>query len=105
LYADDHGVRRRAERQGINHCIQGTAAEIMKIGMINMAEAFQATPYRMILTVHDEVVTVCPQGEEEACRDLVIASMGDVQIGGRPIISVPLMVECGSGQRWSECKH
>jgi DNA polymerase I-like protein with 3'-5' exonuclease and polymerase domains len=105
LYSDDNALRTRAERQAINHRVQGTAAEIMKIAIIKVDRAFQGTPYRMLMTVHDELLSSVPQDEAEQAKKAVVTAMSGICFAnGDPIINVPLVVSCGTAKRWSEAK-
>lgn len=108
LYAfSDNELRTRAERQAWNHRIQGTAAEIMKIAMLRVDRAFQALPgqpFKLLLTVHDELIAVAPEDKAEECRDIMVQAMGGIMRGNRPIIDVPLVVSCGIARAWNEAK-
>lgn len=105
LYSADQPLRRRAERQAINHRVQGTAAEIMKIAMIRVNRAFEGTDYRMQMTVHDELISAVPDVDVEAAKAVVVTSMSGISFNnGDPIISVPLVVSCKAAKRWSEAK-
>ena len=79
--------------------MQGSAADIIKLAMVRIAarleeEGWQA---RMLLKVHDELVVDVPQGELEAVANLVRTEME-----GAVELSVPLLVEVGSGRNWRE---
>ncbi|MCS7056414.1 MAG: DNA polymerase I [Thermoflexales bacterium] len=95
-------VRRRAEREAINHPVQGSAADIMKIAMINVHRrlregGFQA---RMTLQVHDELVFDCPPGElAEACA-LIKREMESAYR-----LSVPLRADVAAGKNWDEVEE
>jgi DNA polymerase-1 len=105
LYDGDQAKRRRAERQAINHRVQGTAAEIMKIAMIRVNRAFADTPYRMQMTVHDELISAVPEEYVEQAKGVVVTSMSGISFNnGDPIINVPLVVSCKAAKRWSEAK-
>jgi DNA polymerase I len=91
----------RAEREAINHPIQGTAADIIKIAMIRLhhklAQSYQA---RLLLQVHDELVLELPQEEVAAVRPLVVETMS-----GAFDLDVPLKVEASTGRNWLELKE
>jgi DNA polymerase I len=91
----------RAEREAINHPIQGTAADIIKIAMIRLhqklAESYQA---RLLLQVHDELVLEVPEAEVAAIRPLVVETMS-----GAFDLDVPLKVEASVGRNWLELKE
>lgn len=89
------------ERTAMNHPMQGTAADIIKIAMARVArrmrdEGFRA---RMILQVHDELDFECPEDEVEALTALVREVMeGVVEL------RVPLIADASSGTTWADAK-
>ena len=91
--------RMAAERAAINMPLQATAADIMKIAMINVAKELAESPLRarMILQVHDELLFETPESEVEALRELVSRTMRDAAK-----LSVPLDVESSIGQNWGD---
>jgi DNA polymerase I len=95
-------VRSIGERQALNAPIQGSAADIMKLAMINVDRALAGagTGTRMILTVHDELVFEVPEGEREAASELVTREMTGVAT-----MEVPLKVDVSFGTNWSETKN
>ena len=90
-------VRGFAERNAINAPIQGSAADIIKMAMINVAKALKENNLesKMILQVHDELVFDCPVGEVEKVKAIVCEQMENVTR-----LSVPLTVECNDGENW-----
>jgi DNA polymerase-1 len=92
-------VRQQGERLAINSPIQGTAADIIKIAMINISGAFreQGLRARMILQVHDELLFEFPEAELENVRDVVRQGMEGVIS-----LSVPLRVDINYGRNWAE---
>lgn len=90
-------VRGFAERNAINAPIQGSAADIIKMAMINVAKALKENNLesKMILQVHDELVFDCPVGEVEKVKEIVREQMENVTR-----LSVPLTVECNDGENW-----
>ncbi len=90
-------VRGFAERNAINAPIQGSAADIIKMAMINVAKALKDNNLKsnMILQVHDELVFDCPIEEVEKVKALVLQQMENVTQ-----MSVPLTVECNEGDNW-----
>jgi DNA polymerase-1 len=94
-------VRSIGERQALNAPIQGSAADIMKLAMINVDRALgeSGTGTRMILTVHDELVFEVPEGDRAAASDLVVREMSGVAE-----MEVPLKVDVSCGTNWSETK-
>jgi DNA polymerase-1 len=87
----------RAEREAVNHPIQGTAADIMKIALIRLHERLSAegAAARMLLSVHDEVVLEVPRSEVVALAGLV----REVMLGALKL-DVPLDVDVKVGDDW-----
>ncbi|HFR3954000.1 TPA: DNA polymerase I [Streptococcus suis] len=94
-------VRNFAERTAINSPIQGSAADILKVAMINLdkalTEAGLAT--RMLLQVHDEIVLEVPVAELETVKAMVKETM-EAAIS----LSVPLIADENEGPTWYEAK-
>ncbi len=93
-------ARLRAEREAINHPIQGTAADIVKIAMLQLHEKLARYEARMLLQVHDELLLELPEAELEEVRDLVVDTMCSAFT-----LDVPLKVEASSGHNWLELKE
>jgi DNA polymerase-1 len=92
-------TRQLGERLAMNSPIQGTAAEVIKLAMINISRRLgegEGLRGRMILQVHDELVFECPAGERDALMGLVRQEME-----GAVRLDVPLAVEMGSGDNWA----
>lgn len=91
--------RGRAEREAINMPIQGTAADIMKLAMINLHHALQTGGYqtRILLQVHDELVLEAPDAEVDAVAALTREVMSQAYQ-----LSVPLKVDVEAGRNWLE---
>ncbi|PKN51399.1 MAG: DNA polymerase I [Deltaproteobacteria bacterium HGW-Deltaproteobacteria-13] len=92
-------VRQFAERMAINTPIQGTAADLIKVAMVNIDHLLTKTNLsaRLIMQVHDELVVEAPQKEKEAVMRLVKKEMEEVIQ-----LKVPLKVEIASGKNWDE---
>ncbi|MEN9723849.1 MAG: polymerase [Pseudomonadota bacterium] len=92
-------LRANAERMAMNTPIQGTAADLMKLAMIELDEKLRDGGFgaRLMIQVHDEVVLECPQSECKAVEALVVATME----GALPL-SVPLVVNSAHGANWME---
>jgi DNA polymerase-1 len=92
-------VRGAAERNAINAPIQGSAADIIKIAMLNIYKRMQAEQLqaKMLLQVHDELVFECPKAELDALKQLVQTEMENAYT-----LQVPLTVDIGVGQNWLE---
>jgi DNA polymerase I len=102
LDSSNRNVREAAERAALNAPIQGSAADIIKVAMINVDEAIKATGLasRMLLQVHDELLFEVADGEREALEALVREHMG----GAYPL-DVPLEVSVGYGRSWDAAAH
>jgi DNA polymerase-1 len=94
-------IRSFGERVSTNAPIQGTAADLIKIAMIDIHRALKASDSgaRMLLQVHDELLFETPLAEIEATLALVRQRME-----GALELRVPLRVETGVGSNWLECK-
>jgi DNA polymerase-1 len=94
-----YNLRQAAERAAINHPIQGTAADIIKIAMINLQRALLAGDFRarMVLQVHDELVLETPVEELDAVSRLVEEIMENAYR-----LDAPLKVDMEAGPNWYE---
>ena len=94
-----YNLRQAAERAAINHPIQGTAADIIKIAMINLQRALLAGGFRarMVLQVHDELVLETPVEELDAVSRLVEEIMENAYR-----LDAPLKVDMEAGPNWYE---
>lgn len=100
LYFDDQYIRSKAERQAVNAVVQGSAADLCKQAMLDVYTAFEPTPTRLLVQVHDELVARAPLDRAYEDAELMSKAMGD----GRVIDGVPLRVSCHSAYSWSEAK-
>jgi DNA polymerase I len=94
-------IRAFGERTAANSPIQGSAADLIKIAMIRIHDRLQSERFsaRMLLQVHDELVFEVPGPELDAVSALVRAEME-----GAATLSVPLVVDVGTGKNWLETK-
>jgi DNA polymerase-1 len=94
-------VRAIGERQALNAPIQGSAADIMKLAMINVDRALEeeGLETRMILTVHDELVFEVPEGEKDLAAKVV-----EREMTGVCEMKVPLEVDLSFGATWADAK-
>ncbi len=92
-------TRMAAERAAINAPMQGTAADIMKLAMINMHDHIKGTgkDIHLILQVHDEVIVECPEKDTKTTLNALEQIMTDVTK-----LSVPLVVESGVANNWGK---
>jgi DNA polymerase-1 len=95
-------VREAAERQALNAPIQGTAADIIKIAMRDIAQHLTQSDLRsrMVLQVHDELVFEVMKGEHAELEELVVTKMA-----GAAKLLVPLDVQVGFGPNWDAAAH
>ncbi|MGH7481653.1 MAG: DNA polymerase I [Longimicrobiales bacterium] len=101
LRSKNWNIRQFGERAATNAPVQGTAADVIKLAMIDIHAALQGgeTAARMLLQVHDELVFEVPRDELDTARSLVKAKMEDAFT-----LDVPLEVGIGVGENWLECK-
>ncbi len=94
-------VRQFGARAAMNTPIQGTAADIMKIAMINLKKEIQQEKLdaNIILQVHDELILEAKIEEKEKAKEILRKSME-----GAISLSVPLKVEVSEAQNWYEAK-
>jgi len=94
-------VKAFAERTAFNAVFQGTAADIIKMAMIELAKVIKKdfSDVSMLLQVHDELVFELPESKVEAFTETVKKAMCEVVK-----LDVPLEVDIGIGNNWTECK-
>jgi len=92
-------LRSNAERNAINAPIQGSAADIIKIAMINIHNKLKESDLKasMILQVHDELIFEVAESDKNKLRDMVVKEMEEACK-----LDVPLIVEHGFGKNWLE---
>lgn len=102
LDSSNRNVREAAERAALNAPIQGSAADIIKVAMINVDEAIKAAGLksRMLLQVHDELLFEVAEGERDSLEALVREHMGNAYP-----LDVPLEVSVGYGRSWDAAAH
>ncbi|MBM4640068.1 DNA polymerase-1 [Prescottella equi] len=102
LNSDNRQRREVAERAALNAPIQGTAADIIKVAMIDVQRALREAGLasRMLLQVHDELVLEVAAGERERVEQLVREKMA-----AAIDLSVPLEVSVGTGRSWDAAAH
>jgi DNA polymerase-1 len=95
-------IRENARRAALNAPIQGTAADIMKLAMIQIDQKMHEGNFksRMLLQVHDELVFEVAAGELDSLRELVVGQMQHVVK-----LSVPMDVHVGVGKTWETAGH
>ena len=102
LTSDNRQRREMAERMALNAPIQGSAADIIKVAMLNVDRALtaQGLASRMLLQVHDELVFEVAEGERETLEVLVREQMASAAE-----LSVSLDVSVGTGASWHAAAH
>jgi len=100
INSPDDGLRSQAERQAVNAVVQGSAADICKIAMIDTFEAFKGTGARLLVQVHDELLATCPTDKVDEVIPVMMEGMGH----GRVIEGIPLRVSGHAAQSWAEAK-
>ena len=92
-------MRGFAERTAVNTPLQGTAADLIKLAMIQIDAELRACKLksRMLLQVHDELLFEVPENEVETMREFVREKMESVHT-----LNVPLLVEIGVGPNWRD---
>jgi len=99
ITASNRQVREASERMATNMPIQGSAADIMKLGMIRTAQALRASgsPARMLLQVHDELLFEAPASAAAEVAELAAEGMA-----GAIELEVPLVVDLKVGPNWRD---
>jgi len=98
----EQGLLSRAERQAFNTMIQGSAADLMKLALIRAHSCFVDEPnINVILTVHDELVTITPEDRAEETAEAIRISMEGIKFKE---ITVPLLAEVNIVDKWGQAK-
>ncbi|GAB3619355.1 DNA polymerase I [Glutamicibacter endophyticus] len=102
LNSSDRNLRQIAERAALNAPIQGSAADLVKIAMLNVDRRLREGKFssRMLLQVHDELVVEIAPGELDAVTELVTYEMEHAAQ-----LRVPLDVQPGTGATWHDAAH
>ncbi|SIK19054.1 DNA polymerase I [Mycobacteroides abscessus subsp. abscessus] len=100
LHSDRRQLREMAERAALNAPIQGSAADIMKIAMLKVADRLDGFRSRMLLQVHDEIIVDLHPEEADEVRAIVTEEMGSAFE-----LDVPLDVNVGTGISWHAAAH
>ncbi|HEY8216635.1 MAG TPA: DNA polymerase I [Acidimicrobiia bacterium] len=101
LSSDNFRIRQMGERMAQNAPIQGSAADIFKLAMVDVDRALEhgAFATRMLLTVHDELIFEVPLDERDRVEPVISETMESVAT-----LRVPLVVDAGFGPNWAEAK-
>ena len=102
LTSNNRVLRENAERAALNAPIQGSAADILKIAMLGIADDIRSRELKsnMLMQVHDELVFEVATGELDAVTEIVRDRMGHAAD-----LRVPLDVQIGTGQNWDQAAH
>ncbi len=102
LNSDNRQRREVAERMALNAPIQGSAADIIKVAMLKVAQGIKSEGLksRLLLQVHDELIFEIYPGEEKQLESLVCKEME-----GAVELSLPLAVNVGVGESWDLAAH
>ncbi|NBP11915.1 MAG: DNA polymerase I [Actinobacteria bacterium] len=102
LSHENRGRREMAERMALNAPIQGSAADIIKVAMLNVEKAMRSEKLssRLLLQVHDELIFEIAKGEHEVMEALVRKQMGSAFE-----LKAPLDVNIGFGKSWDLAAH
>ena len=101
LKSTNRNLRGFGERVAMNSPIQGTAADVIKIAMINVSRALKAENLdaRLIMQVHDELIVEAHESCADRAAEILVREMENAVK-----VSVPLTADCGMGKNWMEAK-
>ena len=103
INADHQGIRAAAERAAMNHPFQGSAADLIKMAMVNIHQLinnkFAPGDVKMILQVHDELVFEIKENLAQKTAKLLQTEMESAVK-----LKVPIIAAIGIGNNWGECK-
>ena len=99
INAKNRNIREAAERTAINTPVQGSAADIIKLAMIEIHKELPdiCSSAKMVLQVHDELVFEVPENDSELVKEHVVEKMSNAYK-----LSVPLRVDASTGKNWSD---
>ena len=99
LSSSNFNMRSFGERVALNMPIQGTAADIIKLAMVNVHRRLkdEGLEAKLILQVHDELIVECPESESEKVKEILVSEMENAAA-----LSVPLTVDAHIGHSWAE---
>jgi len=99
IKSGDAALRSAAERAAVNTPVQGSAADIIKVAMLNLHRRIKAGGLSggILIQVHDEILVECPEGEKAAMEAALYNEMTNAYS-----LAVPLKVDVRSGRNWYE---
>ena len=102
LLSKDFSLLGRAERQAFNTIIQGSAADLMKLALVRAHSCFtDEKDVNVILTVHDELVTITPEEKAKEVAEAIRESMEGIKLRS---LGVPLIADIQIVDKWGEAK-
>ena len=87
-------------REGVNHIIQGSSADMLKMAMIYLHKNLGQVGGRILMTIHDEIVMECPKENAAEAKDLIKLSM--IKAGEEMITEIPVLVDVNVGDAWEK---
>ena len=110
LYSDNRAMASFGERVALNHPIQGSAADIVKIAMIQTVRCLEerGLKTKLLLQVHDELIFEVPEKEIELAKKLITLNMENLNRYNKylPVkLAVPITVNIGVGPNWADAKE
>ena len=99
INSDNQRIRKSSENIAVNTPIQGTAADMIKVAMINIYKHIRQNNMqtKMIIQIHDELVFELPEDEIESAKSVIIKEMENALK-----LDVPIKVDIGMGKNWFE---
>jgi len=99
LKSSNFNLRAFGERVALNMPVQGAAADIIKLAMVNVSRRLKAENLRarLILQVHDELIVECPSDEAQKVKEIL-----EYEMENAVKLSVPLTVDAHIGRSWAE---
>lgn len=97
VHSSNFMVREAAERQAVNMPFQGSAADIMKLAMVEVDKKLKGTPCKVLLQIHDSILIECPENEAEDTALVVKEIMENVHK-----LPIKLTVDTSIGNNWGE---
>jgi DNA polymerase I len=97
LNSTNNTTRRAAERVAINTPVQGSAADIIKLAMVDLDKALEGSGSRMLVQVHDELLVEAPGAEAKQTATIMKRIMEEALP-----LAAPLKVDIGIGDNWAE---
>jgi len=99
INSQNKNIRQAAERIAMNTPIQGSAADLIKLAMLNIDRQLRTKNLKskLILQVHDELIIEAPNDESDTIIELLKHEMSQVMQ-----LKVPLVIDIGSGNNWDD---